>query len=60
VEFLRWACPRLGLRWGGFRKVRRQVSRRIIRRLDAVGLLDLGAYRDYLGAHPQERTSLSA
>jgi chemotaxis protein methyltransferase CheR len=31
-----------------------------MRRLDAVGLPDLGAYRDYLGAHPQEWASLSA
>jgi chemotaxis protein methyltransferase CheR len=60
VEFLQWALPRLGLRWAGFRKVRRQVCRRIRRRLDAVGLPDLGAYRDYLGVHPQEWASLRA
>src|SRR5829696_1699637 len=51
--FLQWALPRLGLRWVGLRKVRRQVCRRITRRLDAFRLPDLGAYRDYLGAHPQ-------
>jgi hypothetical protein len=28
VVFLQWALPRLGLRWQGFRKVRRQVCRR--------------------------------
>ena len=28
VAFLRWALPRVGLRWQGFRKVRRQVCRR--------------------------------
>ncbi|MEJ2131640.1 MAG: chemotaxis protein CheR, partial [Gammaproteobacteria bacterium] len=29
VEFLRWALPRLAMRPAGFRKVRRQVCRRI-------------------------------
>jgi chemotaxis methyl-accepting protein methylase len=28
VDFLRWALPQIGLRWEGFRKVRRQVCRR--------------------------------
>jgi chemotaxis protein methyltransferase CheR len=54
VEFLRWALPRLGLRWAGFRRVRRQVCRRLTRRLEALGLGDLGAYRTYLDAHPEE------
>src|SRR5215216_6406427 len=38
VDFLQWALPRLGLRWAGFRKGRRHVCRRIMRRLDAVEL----------------------
>jgi chemotaxis protein methyltransferase CheR len=54
VEFLQWALPRMGLRWKGFRKVRRQVCRRVRRRLDALGLADLGAYRAHLEAHPGE------
>jgi chemotaxis protein methyltransferase CheR len=54
VEFLRWALPRLGLRWPGFRRVRRQVRRRLRRRLEALGLGDLGAYGTYLDAHPEE------
>jgi chemotaxis protein methyltransferase CheR len=29
VEFLQWALPRVGLRWAGFRRVRRQVLRRV-------------------------------
>ena len=58
--FLQWALPRLGLRWVGLRKVRRQVCRRITRRLDAFRLPDLGAYRDYLGATRRECASLSA
>jgi hypothetical protein len=39
VEFLQWALPRLGLRWAGFRRVRRQVCRRLRRRVEALGLL---------------------
>jgi chemotaxis protein methyltransferase CheR len=44
----------MGLRWEGFRKVRRQVCRRIRRRLDALGLADLDTYRAHLEAHPGE------
>jgi len=35
VAFLQWALPKLHLRWAGFRKVRRQVCRRIERRMRA-------------------------
>jgi chemotaxis protein methyltransferase CheR len=58
VEFLQWALPRLGLRWVGFRKVRRQVCRRVRRRAGALGLADLAAYRSYLDEHPEEWTVL--
>jgi chemotaxis protein methyltransferase CheR len=54
VAFLQWALPRLNLRWQGFRKVRRQVCRRISRRLAELGLADAAAYRAYLEAQPQE------
>jgi chemotaxis protein methyltransferase CheR len=54
VEFLQWALPRLGLRWAGFRKVRRQVCRRVRRRAAVLGLPDLEAYRTYLDDHPDE------
>lgn len=54
VEFLQWALPRLRMRWPGFRKVRRQVCRRIDRRLHELGLADIGAYRAYLEARPEE------
>jgi len=60
VEFLQWALPRLGLRWAGFRRVRRQVSRRLRRRVDALGLDGLDAYRGYLDAHPEEWPVLDA
>lgn len=54
VAFLQWALPRLGMRWPGFRKVRRQVCRRIARRLGEIGLADLAAYRRRLAAEPAE------
>ena len=54
VEFLQWALPRLRFRWPGFRKVRRQVRRRIERRLGQLGLADFGAYRSYLESRPGE------
>jgi chemotaxis protein methyltransferase CheR len=60
VEFLQWALPRLGLRWAGFRKVRRQVCRRLRRRLEELELADLDAYREHLDAHPEEWTVLDA
>ena len=52
VEFLQWALPKLGMRWSGFRKVRRQVCRRIERRRRELGLPSMGAYRDFLETHP--------
>src|SRR5215218_3800261 len=54
VAFLQWALPRLGLRWAGFRRVRRQVCRRIVRRAAELGLPSLDAYRAHLDAHPGE------
>ena len=54
VDFLQWALPRLGMRWPGFRKVRRQVCKRIDRRLRELGLPDLAAYRIRLGQDSTE------
>ncbi len=54
VEFLQWALPKLGLRWTGFRRVRRQVRRRISARMAALGLADADAYRAYLTDHAEE------
>jgi chemotaxis protein methyltransferase CheR len=54
VVFLQWALPRLGLRWRGFRKVRRQVCRRVSRRIASLGLREAGAYRAYLEANEEE------
>jgi chemotaxis protein methyltransferase CheR len=60
VALLRWALPRLGMRWEGFRKVRRQVCKRVDRRLAELGLASADAYRPYLAAHPSEWTRLDA
>jgi chemotaxis protein methyltransferase CheR len=54
LEFLQWALPRLGLRWPGYRKVRGTVRKRLGRRLRALGLDGLGAYRDLLAGDPGE------
>jgi len=54
VAFLQWALPRLRLRWEGFRRVRRQVCKRLARRIAALHLADTHAYRAHLEAHPGE------
>ena len=54
IEFLQWALPRLGLRWPGFRKVRRQVCRRIQERIRQTGLAGVASYRDCLERQPDE------
>ena len=54
VAFLRGALPRLGLAWPGFRRVHRQVCKRVGRRLHALGLPDFAAYQVYLEGHPAE------
>jgi chemotaxis protein methyltransferase CheR len=60
VGFLQEILPRLHLRWRGFRRVRRQVCRRLQRRLQELDLPDLAAYLTYLDQHPQELASLDA
>jgi chemotaxis protein methyltransferase CheR len=42
------------MHWPGFRKVRRQVCRRVARRTRELGLPGLGAYRAHLEANPDE------
>jgi chemotaxis protein methyltransferase CheR len=60
VAFLQWALPRLGLRWQGFRKVRRQVCRRITRRIRDLGLADAAGYRQRLESEQAEWEALAA
>ena len=50
TAFLQWALPQRDLRWRGFRKVRRQVCKRLKRRIRELGLGDLAAYRSRLEA----------
>lgn len=54
IAFLQWALPRLHLRWAGFRKPRRQVCKRIRRRMGQLGLESAAAYRAYLEANSDE------
>jgi chemotaxis protein methyltransferase CheR len=54
TAFLQWALPQRDLRWPGFRKVRRQVCKRLKRRIRELGLGDLAAYRSRLEADPAE------
>lgn len=59
VAFLQWALPQLGLDWRGFRKVRRQVCRRIAARIRALGLADTAAYRERLESDRAEWPALA-
>ncbi len=52
--FLQWALPQLNLRWLGFRKVHRQVCKRLKRRMNDLRIPDLAAYRTRLEADPAE------
>ncbi len=54
VHFLQWALPQLRMRWPGFRKVRRQVCKRVDRRLRSLGLASVEEYQAYLRAQPDE------
>lgn len=58
VEFLRWVLPRMGFAWSGFRNVRGQVLKRVLRRARALGLDDLQSYRAYIEEHPGEQARL--
>jgi len=54
VRFMQWALPHLRMQWRGFRKVRRQVCRRVGRRLRRLQLPDVNAYKDYLRTYSSE------
>lgn len=54
VQFLQSVCPQLRMRWAGFRRVRRQVCKRIDRRLRELGLSSIANYSSYLSSHRQE------
>jgi chemotaxis protein methyltransferase CheR len=50
----------MGMRWGGFRKVRRQVCKRIARRIDELGLDGAQSYRSFLESHEKEWKALES
>jgi chemotaxis protein methyltransferase CheR len=54
VAFLQWALPQMELRWAGFRKVRRQVCKRIKRRMKDLGVEGFAEYRSRLEKDPSE------
>ena len=54
VRFLQWALPQMQMRWAGFRKVRKQVCKRLTHRLAELGLADIEAYQHYLTRQPDE------
>ncbi|MBI2534664.1 MAG: chemotaxis protein CheR [Deltaproteobacteria bacterium] len=60
AQFLQWCLPRLHLRWPGFRKVRRQVYKRLNRRLQELDLPNLQSYRRRLEDHPGEWATLDS
>jgi chemotaxis protein methyltransferase CheR len=60
VAFLQWALPQLGLRWAGYRKVRRRACKRIGRRMRELGIAGVAAYRARLDADPAEWRALAA
>lgn len=60
VDLLQQLLPRLGLQWSGYRRVHGTVCKRIRRRIRALGLGDLDAYRRRVLADPAERVELDA
>lgn len=60
VRFLQWALPQLHMRWPGYRKVRRQVCKRIDRRIRDLDLAGVEAYRSWLVENDDEWRHLDA
>lgn len=60
VHFLQQVLPQLRLRWSGFRRVRRQVCRRLRSRLQELNLASFSHYAAYLLAHPDEWSVVDA
>ncbi len=60
VAFLQWALPHLRMRWAGFRNVRRQVCRRIQRRISDLALGNVAAYRAFIETHAAEWKTLDS
>jgi chemotaxis protein methyltransferase CheR len=54
TAFLQWALPQIELHWPGFRKVRRQVCKRLRQRMHALGMEDFASYRARLESDASE------
>lgn len=54
VGFLQWVLPQLRMRWPGFRRARKQVCKRLQRRIRELQLADADAYQSYLQTHADE------
>ena len=54
VHFLQWSLPQMHMRWPGFRRVHKQVCKRLDQRLKQLRLADVNVYREYLKVHPNE------
>jgi chemotaxis protein methyltransferase CheR len=52
--FLQWALPQMKMRWSGFRKVHKQVCKRIRHRMNTLNLPNFGEYQSWLTNHPKE------
>ncbi len=53
-SFLQWALPKMKMRWRGFRKVKRQVCKRLLLRMQELHIHNHQSYREFLDKHPQE------
>ncbi len=60
VRFLQWALPQLQLRWPGFRKVRKQVCKRVDARMRDLDRAGIDEYTAYLRDHAEEWAQLDA
>lgn len=54
INFLQWCLPKLHYRWNGFRKVRRQVCRRIKHRIKELDLSGIYEYQNFLEENEEE------
>lgn len=54
VRFLQWSLPKLRYQWKGFRKVQKQVCKRLNRRISELDLPDFSAYRSYVYNNDEE------
>lgn len=60
IRFLQWALPQIQMRWTGFRRVHKQVCKRLARRLTELELSDLDSYRQYLSSNHDEWQKLDS